>query len=287
MDVVRTDDAASFLELAGPFARGDAGRDEGRNQLVLGIAANAAAGRRGFSPFVGWVVVDPDPAAAAVRTPPKNVVISDPVSDEAIAALVDTLVADAREAPGVTGNVPAVDRFVHEWTSRTRERATVTVAQGAWELNAVEDVVRPPGGAEPATLDDVDLVTSWFIDFETEATPHGPPERDEVRAAIQERLAQDDAGSWLWRVDRVPVSLAGFAGPTGTGIRIGPVYTPPEHRRRGYATALVADVSSHLLASGYERCFLYTDLANPTPGRIYATIGYRQIAQSKMLAFER
>jgi predicted GNAT family acetyltransferase len=86
---------------------------------------------------------------------------------------------------------------------------------------------------------------------------------------------------------REPVSIAGFSGTTGTGIRVGPVYSPPERRRRGYATALVADLSAYLLASGYQRCFLYTDLANPTANRIYATIGYRQVAESNMLAFDR
>jgi hypothetical protein len=283
MDVIRLDDAGAFLDLAGSFAR----RDEGRNQLVLGIAANARARRRGFVPFHAWVVLDPEPVASAVRTPPKNLVITDGLTDEAIAALVNALVADARNTPGVTGNVPAVDRFVDEWTSRTGECATITIAQGVWVLNAVEDVPRPPGHAEPATLDDADLVTSWFIDFEIEAMPHETPQRDDVRAAIDERLSGDDAGAWVWRVDGEPVSLVGFAGPTGTGIRIGPVYTPPEQRRRGYATALVADLSAHLLATGYELCLLYTDLANPTAGRIYASIGYRQIAESKMLAFER
>jgi GNAT superfamily N-acetyltransferase len=284
MDLVALDDPAAFLDLAGPFAR----RDEGRNQLVLGIAANAAAGRHGFSPFRGWVVVDGEPVAAAVRTPPRNPVIAEPASDAALTTLVDTIVEDARDAPGVTGNVPAVDRFVEGWTSRTGETATVTLHQGVWELDHVEDVERAPGLAGPAALEEADLVTRWFIDFEAEAIPHHePPEWDDVHAAIEERLADDGSGAWVWRVDGEPVSIAGFSGGTGTGIRIGPVYSPPEHRRRGYATALVSDLSASLLASGYERCFLYTDLSNPTANRIYATIGYRQVAESKMLAFER
>jgi hypothetical protein len=49
-------------------------------------------------------------------------------------------------------------------------------------------------------------------------------------------------GRFLWEQNG-PVSLAGFTGPTPNGIRIGPVYTPPAHRRRGYASALVAALS--------------------------------------------
>jgi len=42
MEVIRVDDAKRFLALAGSFAR----QEEGRNQLVLGIAANAGRTNR-------------------------------------------------------------------------------------------------------------------------------------------------------------------------------------------------------------------------------------------------
>jgi GNAT superfamily N-acetyltransferase len=45
--------------------------------------------------------------------------------------------------------------------------------------------------------------------------------------------------------------------------RIAPVYTPPQARGRGYATALVADLSQALLDRGRQGLFLITDLANP------------------------
>ena len=69
------------------------------------------------------------------------------------------------------------------------------------------------------------------------------------------------------------------------GIRIGPVYTPPEHRRRGYATTLVADLSAWLLERGHRACFLYTDLANPTSNRIYVEIGYERVCDAMEFVF--
>jgi uncharacterized protein len=284
MEIVRVDDAAAFLDLAGPFVR----MAEGRNQLVLGIAANAAAGRHGFSAFRGWVVVDGEPVAAAVRTAPRNAVLADPSRDGALEALFGALVRDAPDLPGVTGNVPAVDAFAEAWGMRTGVGASVLIHQGVWELQRVEEVRRPLGMAAPATREDVDLIIRWFVAFEAEALPNqDEPTVDDVRRGVLERLDDAEAGVWLWRVDDEAVSLVGFAGPTGTGIRIGPVYTPPEHRGRGHATALVADLSRDLLARGYARCFLYTDLSNPTANWIYARIGYRRIAESKMLAFDR
>lgn len=66
-------------------------------------------------------------------------------------------------------------------------------------------------------------------------------------------------------------------GPPVTGVvRLGPVYTPPEARRNGYATALVADVSRRSLAAGARKCMLYTDLAKATSNNIYQAVGYRR-----------
>ncbi|MEO2005035.1 MAG: GNAT family N-acetyltransferase [Candidatus Poribacteria bacterium] len=48
----------------------------------------------------------------------------------------------------------------------------------------------------------------------------------------------------------------------------------PELRGRGYASALVAKLSQHMLDSGFSFCVLYTDLANPRSNAIYEKIGY-------------
>jgi uncharacterized protein len=89
----------------------------------------------------------------------------------------------------------------------------------------------------------------------------------------------------LWENDR-PVSLAGWGGETPNGVRVGPVYTPPAHRRRGYGSAVTAAVTAERLAAGRRFCFLYTDLANPTSNRIYASLGYEPVCDSVDCAFE-
>ena len=73
--------------------------------------------------------------------------------------------------------------------------------------------------------------------------------------------------------------------PIAGGARIGPVYTPPEERGRGYASNLVANVSAGALERGAGACYLYTDLGNPTSNTIYRRLGYRQVAESSMIVF--
>ena len=55
---------------------------------------------------------------------------------------------------------------------------------------------------------------------------------------------------------------------------MGPVYTPMEYRRHGYATAVASAVTETALRSGAEHVMLDTDLANPTANSIYQAIGY-------------
>ena len=92
-------------------------------------------------------------------------------------------------------------------------------------------------------------MVEWLQAFEAEALSFLEPDEDRARRTIEYRLTAERAGLMLWE-DGDVVSVAGFGGETPNGIRIGPVYTPPELRGRGYATALVAELSSKLLAEG-------------------------------------
>ena len=83
-----------------------------------------------------------------------------------------------------------------------------------------------------------------------------------------------------------PASLVSVAPAVAGVARIGPVYTPPERRRRGYAGMAVAEVSRRLLARGVHTCMLFTDLANPTSNKIYAEVGYRRFGDWEEYEFE-
>jgi predicted GNAT family acetyltransferase len=131
-----------------------------------------------------------------------------------------------------------------------------------------------PGRLVEANEGERALLVDWLDRFHVEA--HGHSDRPRAERGVQTRLTSSAGGLYLW-IDGEPVCFAGAAGPTPTGIRVGPVYTPPERRRRGYASACVAALSQALLDSGRQRCFLFTDLANPTSNAIYQAIGYRPV----------
>jgi predicted GNAT family acetyltransferase len=98
---------------------------------------------------------------------------------------------------------------------------------------------------------------------------------DQDGETVRLRIADGDIHVWD---DGGPVSMAVRTRLTRKGISIGPVYTPPEQRRRGYATACVGELSRLLLAAGREFCALFVDRANPEAVCVYRRIGYRPVA---------
>ena len=67
--------------------------------------------------------------------------------------------------------------------------------------------------------------------------------------------------------------------------RVGPVYTPPDHRQHGYGGAVTVAVSQGALDAGAGQLVLFTDLANPTSNALYPRLGYRPVQDSVVLRF--
>jgi predicted GNAT family acetyltransferase len=145
----------------------------------------------------------------------------------------------------------------------------------------VIDPVDPPGLTRRATNADLDLGIAWTRAFvaETGVVAGVDPRRNVEASISQGRL-------WFWQDGDDVVSLTGTSPSVARVSRIGPVFTPPEHRGRGYARSLVAEVSRQRLADGNTSCCLFTDLANPVSNQIYQQVGYRPVDDFAEITFE-
>jgi uncharacterized protein len=282
-EVVRLDDATAFLAEAEPLLLAD----EARHNLILGIAGTIRDTPDLYPLRSLWLVRDAgEVVAAALRTAPYNLILAKPRSRAALAALAEA-VAGAEEIPGVTGTEPEIHEFAELWSQLSGVPGRVNMRQGVYALDQVDLVPSVPGSARVATQHDRDLALRWWIAFGEEVLHEGGPGRERAEASLDHKLSDPASGILLWEDGGEPVSLAGWGGPTPNGIRIGPVYTPPELRGRGYATAVTAELSQRQLGGGRSFCFLYTDLANPTSNAIYERIGYRRIAEAAEVVFAR
>lgn len=162
---------------------------------------------------------------------------------------------------------------------------TRRMAERLHRLHRLEPPRGVAGRVRSATPQDAPLLVSWVTAFGLESFGDTAVGAAEQAAGMTARVLSGDGSFWIWDEDGTARSLAAARAPVCGVARIGPVYTPPEHRGRGYATALVADLSQRLLDEGRAFCFLYTDLANPTSNAIYERIGYVRVATSAMIGF--
>ena len=280
--LTRPADVRDFLALAGSFLEAR----EAEHNLMLGICTNLRARPYGsLPPYFAVVSAGDRVVAAALRTPPFNLVLSLVDDPAALALLAEDVHREYSELPGALGEKAIAREFVRLWEARTATAATLKTAERNFQCTRVVPARPVDGGLRDAAPRDRDVIASWLAAFTREAL------REEADIAQGARLADvwleaRERRLYVWEADGRVVSMCGTSGETPNGIRIGAVYTPPELRGRGYASACVAAVTQAQLDRGRRFCFLFTDLANPTSNKVYRAIGYEPVCDVDEYRFE-
>lgn len=273
--IARHGDAETFLKRAREWLL----QTEAEHNLILGLATLAESDEVDEL-YVATVEQDGAVVGCALRMPPRKLVLTR-VPPGAVDALVMDVAACYDELPAVLGPPTAAREFARQWADRHGCTTRDGMAQRIYRLDRVQPPAQPPAGALRTAGDrDTGVVASWLACFGAETGVEMTSARDYVAA----RIAAGDMA--LWCVDDEPRTLAGYSGRSPNAVRIGYVYTPPEWRRRGYATACVAALSQRALDEGSQFCCLYTDLANGTSNGIYQQIGYTPVCDAIDIVFE-
>lgn len=282
MEVVEFTDAEAFESFTEPLLL----ESEARHNLMLGVIGNLIDRPEVYPEYRLWAVSEGGhPLAAAIRTAPHNILLADSPRPESLETLARGLLDGGVDAPGFIGLEPTGSRFASVWETATGRVPYLMMRQGVYALTEVEQEPSVGGAPRRCTLNDLDFAVEWITAFVLEADPQ--PMLDRVEESVHRRLETDPDVSALWIGEHAghPVSMSGYGNPTPNGIRIGPVYTPPEMRGHGYASALVARQSAWLLEQGRSSCFLFTDMANPVANSIYPRIGYQKVGDSSWFSF--
>ena len=272
------DDPRAFLARVQPFLS----QREAENNLPLGLIAGIIDGVQSYSgepPLLASVENDGGIQLVALRTPPMNIVLSTAARDDALSLLARELHAAGHRIPGIVAPSHEAELFATAWNHLAGTKTRRVQSQRIYRLDRVTAPAKVRGHLRRCEEADRAIAAEWIPAFNRDVGEHDVP------ADPDRFIGKPNEGLFFW-IDERPVSMAGFSGPTPNGIRIGRVYTPPELRGRGYASACVAALSQHLLDSGRKFCFLYTDLANPTSNRIYQVIGYRPVCDAASLKFD-
>jgi predicted GNAT family acetyltransferase len=284
MQLITYPTAADFLART----RTELEENEAANSLMLGICLRLEKlGNLMKTPLYFATVEDAAGiVVAAILQPPYRLLFYSPRSewDEALELIGRHLLENNWTVPGALGPVGIVETFVATWEKLSGQKSRLQVRERLFELREVKMPERmPPGHLRIAETRDIELIAKWAGTFMEEALAETPTEGEALRLA-EGRVKLGEI--FLWEDEGQVVSMAAKGRPTRHSYSIGLVYTPPELRGRGYASACVASLSQAVLDSGYQFCTLFTDLSNPISNSIYQKMGYRPLGDFNAYDFE-
>lgn len=267
-----TEDVDEFLAGAGDFLRSR----PVENTVLLTIADTVRLrGPHAYgdgTPIFGWCH-----DGAFLRTPPRGALLTEMSADAAAALAADLARAGL---PAIAGPEGAAEAFAAEWQRLTGATPRVAGRQRLYRLDSLTPPDPPPPGAGRIAGDaDRDLLIDW-MDALNRALGEGTNRTAEF---VDDRLSH--GGLLLWEDAGRPVSMAGTTRPAAGMVRVVAVYTPPEHRARGYAGAATAAVTRAALDAGATDVVLFTDLSNPTSNALYQRLGYTPIEDRRTVEF--
>jgi GNAT superfamily N-acetyltransferase len=278
-----TEDLAEYLAAAGDFLESR----PAENTLLLTVAdALRARGNAAFgeaAPLFGWWRSDDGTVDSAfLHTPPHPIILAG-VPDPAVVPLVESLARRGIQLPGLNASENVGTVFAKAWFQQTGAMSDVRERLRLYRLGDLTPPrPGPPGGARVAASVDQGLLTAWYEAFLRET---GGKASDNIAGAVDDRIGY--GGFTLWEVAGEPVSMAGISRALAGMVRLGPVYTPPGHRRRGYGGAVTAAVSRAAQGTRVREVLLFTDLANPTSNGLYQRLGYEPVGDRMVLSFAR
>ncbi|MGA8115418.1 MAG: GNAT family N-acetyltransferase [Actinocatenispora sp.] len=261
-------------------------RSPALNNIVIVMLASRLAGIDPVEPDAWWLRVHGDDGelrGVALRTPPRRPLLLSEMDDKAAVALADHCASEGLDVPEVTGPSEASTAFAERYGAARGTSGTAGMAQCIYVLDTVVPPPGVPGRLRAPDGEETELLVAWARQFHQEVDPGSAGDLGKI---VRRRLQQPGL-VWVWEEsDRRPVAMNYVSRPVAGVVRVSAVYTPPELRGRGYASAMVAATSQRALDAGAERCLLYADLSNPISNRLYQRVGYRPARDVRAWAFD-
>ena len=283
IEIQSHNNANELISLSGAYLE----LNESENNLPIGVAHALCQEPPCDGPDAPLLlsILDRDRAVGvAIVTPPRRLILSriDTSVEVAMVHLTRYLREIDMSIPGVVGPAAEAQAFSECWTEgMAGVSSKVAMRMRVFEAKTVADVPLSPGKLRLADISDHPLMTQWIVVF-SELVGE-PVDVDSAKSNVEQYIKNRQL--YIWD-DGGPVSIAKESRPTKNGTTINTVYTPPEHRSKGYATSCVWSLTKKLLSGRYSFCSLYTDLSNPTSNSIYAKIGYVPLGDALSFDFE-
>ena len=248
-----------------------------RTNLISSIANSVANGFRVYEAYYWWAVREGDKTlGVAIRTAPYGYVFS-PMPEAAIKMLIKEMQLvdpEVKEYSGPKLVINEIERIL-------KKKPVESEGELIYELHTL-NAVAPQGNVRLGTEADFGLIFDWMKTFieETGISTYN------LEVIVKDSIKR--GSYYLLEVEGRLVSLGGFSASVealGQKVgRVGPIYTPIEFRKRGYASVITSYLTLMRIADGAIPT-LYTQADNPTSNKIYQNLGYELVDEIRRIKF--
>ncbi len=100
-----------------------------------------------------------------------------------------------------------------------------------------------------------------------------------MKSVPTSEFAPPDGGFLIGEVDGITVTGGAFQRFDARTAELKRIWTDRQHRRSGYATALLRELEGVIAQRGYRRVYLTTGNRQPEAEALYAAAGYSRLAE--------
>lgn len=248
------------------------------------LAGQLLAPEPGLTPLMVAIVTDNTVVAAGLRITEHPMLVllrpgtADPAGD--LAELAAAVAASGKPVVGFNGLHTTTTSLAEQWSAVTGEPPELRMTLRYHRLGTLIAPVGVPGAPRIAVLPDsadLDLLAGWWFAFEHETGVNSQPPAAPDPTMLRRAAARGQVVT-LWCDQGRVVAAAGHTVVRHGAARIAPVYTPPEFRRRGYASAVTAAAVRSAQQLGAGEITLFTDVGYPPANEVYRKLGFLAIA---------
>ena len=207
----------------------------------------------------------------------KNLIIAaNTMNDDVYIELIEYM--SKIDYPGIIGTKENCEKYNDLYKKTCGKSLKLKMNQRIYKCKQVKNYSCNVGSVRLAFLEDLTLLGKWALDFYKDIDSGKTLE--EARESVVNKINKKTL--YVLVVKDEIVSMAARARAMKQTETVGFVYTPHKHRRKGYASRIVEDITRRIHKDG-RLAILYTDLDNPTSNSIYMKIGYIAYCDSVML----
>lgn len=171
---------------------------------------------------------------------------------------------------GISGKPEFVKAFAKQYSQITGAINKISLSMESYECKKVVKPKKVSGRLIKAQLNHLDIITEFWVGFAFDCFGISIVKEKQIPGV---KSMIESGNLYLWEVEEKICGMVNIAHRSEKYARINNVYTSIEHRKRGYASAMVSEVCSMIIKEGLIP-MLYADITNDDSNKVYKTIGF-------------